>query len=163
MTESVPRQRRQIVDLRAALIAGLVSGIIFLVLASLVTSNALGTPVSLVRLFASIVLGDGILAPDSTVTPLAWIAALAVFILFSIVFGILVAYVVHRWGIVVGVVGGGLLGLALYFINFYTVSLVFPWIFSFRSTLMLTGHVLFGAVTGGLYELLEYEQYEEGV
>lgn len=163
MTRTAPRRLRQVVDLRAALIAGVVSGILFLGIASLITTNALGTPVSLVRLFASVVLGAAILDPNSTITPLALIAALGVHLLFSISFGLLVAYVIHRWGIVIGVIGGGALGLALYFINFYSLSLLFPWFFTFRSTLLLVMHVLFGAVTGGLYELLEHERYEEVV
>lgn len=163
MAQIAPRRVRQVVDWRAALIAGLVSGIVFLGIAALVTTNALGTPISLVRLFASIVLGQGILNPTIDVTPIAWIAALIVHLLFSVGFGLLVAYVVHRWGFIVGILGGGLLGLALYFINFYSLSLLFPWFFTFRSMLMLIGHVLFGAVTGGLYELLEHEQYEEVV
>jgi hypothetical protein len=163
MAQTAPRRLRQVVDVRAALIAGVVSGILFLVIAALVTTNALGTPVSVVRLFASIVLGQGILDPTADVTPVAWLAALVVHLLFSVGFGLLVAYVVHRWGFLIGIVGGGLLGLALYFINFYSLSLLFPWFFPFRSTLMLGMHILFGAVTGGLYELLENEQYEEVV
>jgi hypothetical protein len=161
MAQIVSPSRRQVVDLRAAVIAGLVSGILFLVVASLVTTNALGTPVSVIRLFASVVLGEGILNPGMAVSPIAWVAALAVHLIYSLLFGLLVAYVVHRWGFIVGIIGGGLLGLALYFINFYSFSLLFPWLFAFRGTLLMLGHVLFGAVTGGLYELLENERYEE--
>ena len=161
MAQIAPRRVRQVVDWRAALIAGLVSGIVFFGIAALVTTNALGTPISLVRLFASIVFGQDILNAGTEVSPAAWIAALAIHLVLSVGFGLLVAYVVHRWGIIIGIVGGGLLGLALYFINFYSLSLLFPWFFTFRSTLMLVGHVLFGAVTGGLYEMLEHEKYEE--
>jgi hypothetical protein len=163
MTQTTSRRRRQVVDIRAALIAGLVSGLVFLGIASLVTTNGLGTPISVVRLFASIVLGDSILNPDTTVTPVAIVTALVIHILFSIGFGLLVASIVHRWGFIFGIIVGGILGLALYIINFYSLSLIFPWFFAFRSMLMLIGHVLFGAVTGGLYEFLENERYEEVV
>lgn len=163
MTQTTAPRRRQVVDIRAALIAGLVSGLLFLGIATLITSNALGTPISLVRLFASIVLGESILNPDITVTPVAIITALVVHLLFSLGFGLLVAYVVHRGGFILGIIGGGILGIALYFINFYTFSLLFPWFYSFSSMLMLIGHALFGAVTGGLYEMLENESYEEVV
>lgn len=161
MAQIAPSHKRQIVDLRAAIIAGIVSGLVFLLLASIVTTNALGTPVSVIRLLSSVLLGERILDPAMAVSPLAWLAALGTHLLLSILFGLLVAFVVHRWGIIIGILGGGILGLALYVINFYALSLLFPWMLAFRGMLLITGHLLFGAVTGGLYELLENERYEE--
>ncbi|MFN8449032.1 MAG: hypothetical protein U0521_10670 [Anaerolineae bacterium] len=35
----------------------------------------------------------------------------------SFVFTLIITIVIHRWGLVVGIVGGALLGLALYGIN----------------------------------------------
>ena len=75
----------------------------------------------------------------------------------------LIALIIHRWGILVGIIGGGLLGLAIYAINFYFFSdLWFSWMSGLRSTEMAWVHIIFGACAGGLYEIFEDEIYESG-
>jgi len=59
----------------------------------------------------------------------------------------------------VGIVGGGLFGLALYGINFYTLAAWFPQFLLIKSTHMALSHVAFGALAGGIYELLEIEEF----
>ena len=66
---------------------------------------------------------------------------------------------IYRWGLIIGFFGGGLLGLALYVINFYSLSYFFPWFYAYRSWVMVVSHIVFGALAGGLYELLEVEEY----
>jgi hypothetical protein len=87
------------------------------------------------------------------------IVALLVNLALSILFAGLIALIIHRWGLIVGLVGGAVLGLALYAINFYTFSFFFPWFFPFRSWMMVVSHLIFGAVAGGTYELLEVEEF----
>jgi hypothetical protein len=71
----------------------------------------------------------------------------------------IVAFVVHRWGWVLSTLGGAVLGLAFYLINFWTMSLLFPWVFPLRNWILLLAHVAFGAVVGLIYEILEEEEY----
>ena len=58
-----------------------------------------------------------------------------------------------------GIVGGALMGLCLYALNYFTLTAVFPWFFAIRSWMMAVGHILFGAVAGGVYEGLEVEEF----
>ncbi len=157
MQATSPRMR-QLVDWSAALWSGLISGTIFLLL------NLFLSPVGnvwvMLRLFASIILGDGILAPPPTFDFVALLAALVVHFVLSILYALLVAYVVHRGGLISGIIGGALLGLALYSINFYTLTFFYPWFFAMRSTVFIVTHALFGALAGGIYEALEVEVYE---
>jgi len=150
---------RQVVDWSAAVWAGLISGIIFLLVNMLLTAVYLGSPWVIVRLIASVLMGKGVLPPPATFDPAIFIVSLIVHIPLSIGFSCLLAIIFHRWGLVVGILGGALFGLALYLINFYTFSLVFPWFFPMRSWIMALSHIIFGALAGGIYEGLEVEEF----
>ena len=77
----------------------------------------------------------------------------------SLVYALLLAFIIHRWGLIVGILGGALFGLAIYVINYYTFTYLFPWFFPLRSWLVLATHVFFGATAGGIYEALERHIY----
>ena len=146
---------RQIVDWRAAFWAGLLGGLIFL-LANLLLSPV-GNAWVMIRLFASVLLGDSILAPPATFDLMALGAALIAHFALSIAYALLIAYIIHRGGLITGIIGGALLGLALYSINFYTLTLFYPWFFAMRSAICIATHALYGALVGGIYEALEIE------
>ncbi len=150
---------RQVVDWSAAVWAGLIAGTIFLLINMLLTSIYLGSPWVIVRLIASVLMGKGVLPPPATFDPAIFIVSLVVHIPLSILFSCLLAIILHRWGLFVGILGGALFGLALYLINFYTFSLVFPWFFPMRSWIMALSHIIFGALAGGIYEGLEVEEF----
>jgi hypothetical protein len=78
----------------------------------------------------------------------------------SIAFTLLIAYIIHRGGLITGILGGALIGLGLYTINFRTLTYVFPWFFAMESTSVLVNHLIFGALAGGIYEALEVEEFE---
>jgi hypothetical protein len=78
----------------------------------------------------------------------------------SILFALVIAIVIHRWGLLVGIIGGGVLGLAIYLINLYTMTLWFEWFFAIDSSVLLLSHILFGATAGGVYEL--FDHYDAG-
>ncbi len=73
------------------------------------------------------------------------------------VYAVILAFIIHRWGLIVGIVGGALYGAALYFINLYTLTLLVPWLFAVNSMPLLISHVVFGAVAGGVYELFDVD------
>ncbi len=150
---------RQLVDWRAAVASGLVSGSVFLALAMFLSSEFIGSPWVVVRWFASILMGTGVLPPPAGFDVRIFFSAIAVHFSFSIVLACIIAFVLHRWGLVVGILGGAVLGLSFYFINFYSLSYFFPWFFSLKSWIMLAGHGVFGALAGGIYELFEVERF----
>jgi len=150
---------RQLVDWRAAIWAGLISGAIFMVINMALTNSYVGSPWVVVRLIASIAMGEGVLPPPATFDTKIFVVAFIVHIVLSVGFACLIAYVLHRWGLIVGILGGAVLGLALYAINFYTVTALFPWFFPMRSWIMAVSHAIFGACAGGIYEGLEVEEF----
>lgn len=155
------RQRlRQVMDWRAALIAGVVAGTVTLLL-QLILIAALtgGSPWFVLYHIAGLVLGpDAVLGVTGFEVGPALLGLLLHFVL-AILFTLLLAFIIHRWGLVVGIVGGALFGLALYGINYYTFTIFFPWFYPFRSWVVILIHVVFGAVAGGTYEALEEEIY----
>jgi hypothetical protein len=145
---------RRNVTWRAIPFAGLAAGTAHLLV------NLILTPVMLdvqpgvpLRYMGSLVLGEGALT-EPGILPLA--VGVVVHYVLSILFALLIAIVVHRWGLLVGIVGGALLGLAIYAINFYTMTLFFDWMFAINSSVAVIAHLVFGAVAGGVYETYDH-------
>ena len=154
-----PRMR-QLVDWSSAIWAGVIGGTVFLIVNLLLSPILLGGNGWVqIRLLASIVMGPEILAPPATFDAGALAAALVTHYALAVGFALVVAYVIHRGGLIAGMIGGAALGLSLYAINFYTLTYFFPQFFAMRGEAMLLSHVVFGAVVGGLYEALEVEEF----
>lgn len=159
-TMSADVEHRQVLDVRAAVIAGLVAGLLFLLLELLVSAFYInGSPWVYSRYAASLVLGQGVLPPPPTFELPSALLGLAVHMLLSVVYALVLAFIVHRGGLLMGIVGGALFGLALFAINYYSFSFFFPWFFPVRSWIVIAAHVLFGASAGGIYEALERDRY----
>jgi hypothetical protein len=158
---SLPKIRmRQLVDWRAALWAGIVSGAVFFILNLVLIPKSMGGNLWVtVRFMASLLLGEEVLPPPAAFAADALIAAILMNTLTTLAFGLLVAYVIHRGGLLLGILGGAVLGLAAYGINFYTLTYFFPWFFPLRGWVMAINHVILGALAGGIYELLEVEKF----
>lgn len=151
---------RQVMDWSAALWAGALAGLIFLLLnIFFVPALVGGNGWIVLRYTASIIMGAGVLPPPATFGLGILIVALLTHFVLSIVSALLLAFIIHRWGLIVGIAGGALFGLALYFVNFYTLTLLFPWFFAIRSWPLLISHIIFGAAAGGIYEALEVEEF----
>ena len=157
--KNVKIRMRQLVDWGAAFWAGLISGVISFALILIISGIVLGSPWYATRLEASILLGSSILPPPTSFDLGIFVAALFVHLALAILFTFLVAAIVHKFGIVISVIGGALIGLALYGINYYSLSYFFPWFYQFRSWMFLVEHIVFGAIAGGLYELFEVEVF----
>lgn len=151
---------KQIMDWRAAVVAGLIAGgltmLLWMILLTLVTGGSLWTPFHHV---AAILLGENVLTPSQALNFQVVLAGAVVHLVLSVFYAVILAFIIHRWGLVVGILGGMLFGLALYVINYYTFTAIFPWFYPLRSWIALVGHVFFGAVAGGVYEALERDIY----
>ena len=150
---------RQLVDWRAAIFAGVVGGIVLLVLEMMFTRSAVGSAWVFPRLLAAVVLGPKVLPPPATYDVGLLAAALLIHLPLSIAFACLIAFVLHKWGLVVGILGGAALGMCLYWINFGTVFHLIPWFATMKSPWTMWAHVVFGAICGMTYELLEKERF----
>ena len=152
---------RAVVDWSAAIWSGFISGSVFYLLnISLVPFVNGGNSWTVIRYLASPVLGESILPPPATFNIPALIVSIICTLILAIIFTIIVSYVLHRGGLILGITGGALFGLALYFINFNTLTLLVPWLFALSSPVMMVTHIIFGIMAGGLYETFEVEEYE---
>jgi hypothetical protein len=151
---------RQVMDWRAAFLAGLLAGLLALLLRIalwvIVTGGSFWTPF---HHSAAILLGPEALAPANVPQWGIVVVGFLVHMVLSLVYTFLLAFIIHRWGLVVGIIGGALFGVAIYLINYYAFTTFFPWFFPLRSWLVLAVHVFFGATAGGLYEVLERDVY----
>lgn len=150
---------RQVVDWRATFWAGLLSGAISLALNMFLTQFMLGSPWIFIRMVASIVMGAAVLPPPSTFELPLFVVGLIVHLILSIGFAAILTTIIHRWGLLVGIVGGALFGVGLYGINFFLVSYFFPWFYILRNWMFALSHLVYGALAGGIYELLEVEEF----
>ncbi|MBW7880968.1 MAG: hypothetical protein IT298_00460 [Chloroflexi bacterium] len=150
---------RRNVEWRAIPLAGLAGGTVYLVIVLIFSGGVLGlSPTVVLRYFGSLLIGPDALMQGG----IGLVAAgLAVHYVLSLVFALIISLVVHRWGMLVGVILGGLMGLGLYGINVYTLTALFPWFFAINSVLLLICHIVYGAVVGGVYEY--FDRFDAGL
>ncbi len=148
---------QQNVAWRAIPFAGLIAGTVFLIMMLVLSPLLLQiNPSIILRYFASLVMGTSALVTDNTSFLLVGVL---VHYGLSLIFTLIIAIVVHKWGLGVGIVGGAILGLSFYGINLYAGTLIFDWFFAIDSPLLVISHIVFGAVAGGVYETLDH--YDE--
>lgn len=87
------------------------------------------------------------------------VTAVLVHFLLSILYTLVLAFIVHRWRLLIGIFGGALFGLCLYLINFFTFTTFFAWFYPARAWPFSLLHILFGAGDGSIYELLEKDVF----
>jgi hypothetical protein len=151
---------RLIMDWRAAVIAGVIAGLLtmllWIILLALTTGGSLWAPFHHV---AAILLGENSLTPSQSIDWQIVLTGMVIHMVLAVFYAVILAFIVHRWGLAVGIIGGAIFGLALYAINYYTFTALYPWFYPLRSWIALVGHIFFGAVAGGVYEGLERDIY----
>lgn len=160
VAQATPTRMQQVVDWSAAIWAGLIAGTVFLALNIIFIPEFVGgNGWVIIRLMASVVMGESVVAPPATFELDIVVVGLLTHYALSVGFALLLAIITHRWGFITGVIVGALFGLALYAINFYTFSYFFPWFFILRNNVFIVSHIIFGAVAGGIYEGFEVEEF----
>lgn len=140
--------------LKAGALAGLIAGAAFMMMEMGLVGLAGGSPWGPPRMIAAIVMGEGVLPPPASFDLMILMAAMAVHFMLSIVVGIGFAFVAKRFGWVMAVVVGALVGLALYVGNFYGMTAIFPWFAMARNMISIVSHIAFGMVLGLSYKAL---------
>ena len=140
--------------LKAGAVAGLIAGAVFMMMEMGLVAMAGDSPWGPPRMFAAIVMGEGVLPPPATFDLMVLMAAMAVHFMLSIVIGVGFALVARRFGLVMAVVAGAVVGLGLYVVNFYGFTAIFPWFAMARNTISIVSHIAFGVVLGLSYRML---------
>lgn len=141
-------------SLRAAFYAGIAAGIVSTVgqvVLWLVFTDAF--PEVLLRdtrYAAAIVLGEGAII-EGFGLPVIGIAATLVHFALSIAYGAAVGFAIHNMGGAASLVVGAVFGAAIYTVNMYGFTAVFPWFANARDLITLAAHVVFGVVAALVY------------
>ncbi len=138
------------VDPQMIFVAGLSAGVI-VTLVQLVLWWLVGMPLPEtlfrdVRLTAALIMGPGVLPPPSTLQWDVLLAATLIHFVLSFGYAVLPASLFRHLRPRTALFGGGLYGLAIYTVNLYVLTTVFPWFAVARDWVTLVAHVVFGVV-----------------
>jgi hypothetical protein len=141
-------------DWSAAIWAGVVAGIVFMLLEMIVNPllGAAPTPWAPVRMMGAVLLGKEALPPPPTFDLGIFMAAMGVHAFTSIVSALVIAFVIRKLSTGTAILVGALLGVALYFLVFYLLTPVFPWFAMARGWMQIVFHLIFGAIVAWWYK-----------
>lgn len=146
-------------DWRAAVWAGIIAGLAFLIAEMLLVWLVMGmSPWAPPRMMAAILLGKDVLPPPADFSLAALAAAMAVHLPLSIAYGLLLGWIVRRLEMGAALLAGAAFGLvAVYLVNFYLIApVLFPWFVEARNWISIAAHLGFGMVAAGAYVALRY-------
>ncbi len=141
-------------DWKAAIWAGLIAGLVFLMIEMLMVWLVMGmSPWAPPRMMAAMVLGPEILRPPGGFSLMAVITAMAIHFPLSIVYGLILGWAVHRLEMGAALLAGAAFGLiAVYAVNFHLIApMAFPWFVDAQNWISVLAHVIFGVVLAGSY------------
>ena len=149
-------------DIKAAIWAGIIAGVVFMMLEMvLVATVGGGSPWGPPRMIAAIGMGKDVLPPPATFDLGVMIIAMAIHFVLAILLGMILGLIVSRWklGLMASIGVGAIFGLAVYLINFYGFTALFPWFAMARTPITLLTHVMFGTVLGWSYHALAVRHF----
>lgn len=142
------------IDWSAAVWAGIVGGIVFLVMEMLLMplfglAPSMWAPP---RMIAAIGMGESVLPPPATFDLAVVMVAMVIHFATSILFGIVVAFLIRGMGPGAAVAVGVVAALLLYAFVFYVMTAgPWPWFTMGRNWLNIMTHVVFGAIVAWWY------------
>ncbi len=136
--------------LNPAIKAGLISGAIFMMLEMIMVPVFMGdSPWAPPRMIAAIILGKSVLPmPDQSVTFDfgVMMAAMVLHFMLSIIYAIIVGWLCRKLSMGTSILIGAVFGLAIYVINFYGFTALFPWFAMARNWISIFSHIMFGII-----------------
>ncbi len=150
MNAHVPVHAR--IDSKAAIWAGVVAGLIFVMVEMLMVAMFLGqSPWGPPRMIAAIAMGRDVLPPPATFDFGVIMVAMVIHLVLSIILAFVFASIAKGRKIGASILIGIVFGLILYLVFFYGMTAVFPWFAEARNWVSMFAHALFGAVLGWVY------------
>ena len=151
--------RRAKPDWNAAIWGGVIAGAAFMMLEMILVATVGGeSPWGPPRMIAAIVLGKAVLPPPATFDFAIVLAAMAVHFVLSIGLGVLFATIASRMTTGTAIIAGAIFGIAIYIVNFYGFTVLFPWFAMARNWMSIFSHAVFGIVLAWAYKLIEQPQ-----
>lgn len=147
---------RSTIDWKSAIWSGLIAGLVFMALEMmLVPLLQGGSPWGPPRMIAAIGMGKEVLPPPATFDFGIIFVAMLIHFALAIVYGLILALIIHRLSMGMAIVAGAVFGLALYAINFHGFTAVFPWFAMARGGLSVFVHLVFGVVAAWAYKAMQ--------
>jgi len=106
------------------------------------------------RLTAAIVMGRGVLPPPASFDWRVMLAATLVHFALSMLYGLILSWLMSRLATPLSTIVGAAFGLILYAANMYGFTVVFPWFEAARDWITLASHLVFGVVAALVYRAL---------
>ncbi len=133
--------------LKSVLYSGIIAAVVFIILELILNPLILGTPAfGPPRMMAAIVMGKGVLPPPATFDLGIMMAGMLLHIVLSIIFALILSLIIRNLSMEMALLVGAIFGLALYLVNFYGFTEVFPWFAKARNWVQIVIHILFGLI-----------------
>lgn len=144
----------------AVILAGIIAGIVFALWEMILNPLFLGNrPWAPVRMIAGIAMGQSVVPPPDTFALLPILVGVLVHLALSIIYAIVLAYIIQRMSLGTSLVAGAIYGLVLYYLNFYLIAnIAFGWFKGGQNWFTLIGHALFGLVLAWAYKGLAHHE-----
>ncbi|MDQ3389596.1 MAG: hypothetical protein M3483_08845 [Gemmatimonadota bacterium] len=141
------------IDWSAAVWAGIVAGIVFMMMEMILAPMFGGAPSIWAppRMIAAIGMGQQVLPPPADFALGPIMVAMVIHFMLSITFGIVTAFIVRNLSTGAAVLVGIVLAVLLYVLVFYLMTPVWPWFANARGWVSIVAHIAFGAVVGWWY------------
>ena len=106
------------------------------------------------RLAAAIVLGRDVLPPPASFDLVVMLVSTVVHFALSMAYGLVLAAGLGSLRMGASIVAGAAFGIALFVINMYGFTAVFPWFAAARDGITVAAHVVFGVTAAIVYHVL---------
>lgn len=110
------------------------------------------------RLTAAILMGPGVLPPPSTFDLKIMTTATVIHFGLSVAYSLILVLAIHRLSMTLALFCGFLFGLALYVINMYGITDIFPWFSTVRDWITIVAHAVFGVCVVAAYKVMAINQ-----
>lgn len=142
------------ISIKSAIWSGLIAATVMLIMEMILMALFTDMPLwAAPRMMAAIVLGKGVLEPPTFNLGIVMAGMMAHFML-SIIYTIILGFVIQQKGLGTSVALGMGFGLLLYFINFYGFTALFPWFAMARNWISIVAHLIFGMTAAFAYKKL---------
>jgi len=140
----------------AGVMAGIASTLIEILLWLIFTDDFPAILYRDARLTAAMVLGSSVLSPAATFDAGVMLMATLIHFMISITCAVLLALVTARLDTILAPLAGIGFGIALYMVNLYGFTAIFPWFAQTRGWITLIAHGVFGLTVILVYRRLVF-------
>lgn len=146
-------------DWRAAAWAGLIAGVVFLIVEMAMVALFEGqSPWGPPHMIAAMAMGPEVLPPPGAPAEFDFgivMAAMLIHFPLALAYGLAIGWIVHQLRPGLASIAGLVIGFAIYLINFYPIAAAaFPWFAMARGWVSAVAHMIFGLAAAVAYVAL---------